>query len=169
VHLERVVHEVHDPVLTQPGLRIERRLEATIEAQARVGDLDHERGRRGMRREIVLWFPGDDRDVRLRLRVLPERERGVQARVPRTAERRREEPPDFRGDRGVGAALGLPDHEHAIEQLQMLAHEHAEIDQPLVLDAAPAPGRCFPLECRSHGATVPTVERGRQRPHPDTC
>jgi len=35
-----------------------------------------------MRREIVLWFPGNDRDVRLRLRVLPEREGGVQARVP---------------------------------------------------------------------------------------
>src|SRR4030095_6143304 len=102
---------------------------------------------RGVRREIVLWFPGDDRDVRLRLRVLPERERGVQARVPRTAERRREEPPDFRGDRGVGARAGGPPPQNPPrESPKMPANKHAEIPQPLVLDAAPAPGRCFPLE-----------------------
>jgi len=46
----------------------------------------------------------------------------------------------LRHDRGVGAALGLPDDKQAVEQLEAFTHKCAELDKPLVLHAPPAPG-----------------------------
>ena len=76
MHLERPIDEVHDPVLVQAGPRVDRRLEAAVEPQARVGDLDDERRRRGVGGDVVERRAGDDRDVGLGLRVLTERQWG---------------------------------------------------------------------------------------------
>ena len=88
IYLERVVDEVHDPVLRETGPSVECRLEASIESQARIGDLDHEGRARGMRLEVVLRLAGDNGDIWLRLGVLAERQRRVQPHVPSRAERR---------------------------------------------------------------------------------
>ena len=114
--------------------------------------------------DVVERRTRDDRDVRLGLRMLAERQRGVQARVPPIAERHGEDLTDLRDDGGVRAPLGLSHEQDAVEQLQTLTHEHPEIDEPLVLHPPPASGCRFPLESRRHDATLPGVRRHRQRP-----
>ena len=83
----------------------------------------------------------------------------MQTDMPLVTERRRHDVADLGDDGGMGAALGVAHHEHAIEQLQPLADEHAEIYQPLVLDTSPAPGRHFLFEGRGHAERVPAVRR----------
>ena len=41
-------------------------------------------------------------------------------------------------DGGMRAALRLPDHERAVEELETLAREHAEIHEAVILDPPPA-------------------------------
>jgi hypothetical protein len=103
-------------------------------------------------------------DVGLGLRDVAQRQGRVLTRMPSIAERRVQALADDSGNGGMGAALALLQD----EQLQAPALEDAEIDEPLVLDASPAPGRRFVLERRGHGATLPPVRRDRQRPRTDT-
>jgi hypothetical protein len=84
--------------------------------------------------------------------------------VASAAERRRQDPADLGGNGGVDASLRLPYDEHAVEQLQTLPDEDAEIDEPLVLDTSPASGRDFPFEGGGHDVTLPGGQRDRQRP-----
>jgi hypothetical protein len=44
VDLERVIDEIHDPVVGHAGARIEARLVPPVEGEAGIGDLDHEEG-----------------------------------------------------------------------------------------------------------------------------
>ena len=63
IYLERAVDEVHDPVLRETGPSVECRLEASIESQTRIGDLDHEGRARGMRLEVILRLAGDNENT----------------------------------------------------------------------------------------------------------
>src|SRR5262249_60951985 len=97
VYLERAFGEIRDPVLGQARPRVEAALEAAVQRQARIRDLDDEgRGRR-MRADIVMGSPGDDGDVGLRLRVVVEGKRRMEAWMPPGAEGRRE----HLGDQGT--------------------------------------------------------------------
>src|SRR5207248_5522578 len=97
-----------------------------------------------------------------------ERDRGLKARMPPGAEGRRQHLADLRHDRGVGAALGLPDDEQAVEQLEALTDEDAEIDETIVLDAPPAPGLHIRLDHGHHSRQGNGTLQDRQRLRSDT-
>jgi hypothetical protein len=169
MHLDDGVDEVDDPVLGQSPPRVQTALDPPVEPQARVGDLDHERGHRRVRVDVVAERAADDRDVRLRLGVVVQCERGLQADVPAIAERRPEELADLSDDRGVAAALRFPDDERAVEQLQAFADEDPELHEPLVFRSTPAAGLRVRVDDRRHwpyGSRGPTR---RQRSGYDTC
>src|SRR6266536_3838394 len=80
-------------------------------------------------------------DVRLRLRVRVERDRELRVDLPGIAERAPQRGQHAPDRRRVPASLRLADDQQAVEELQALAGlEHAQVDQPLVLDARPVPG-----------------------------
>jgi hypothetical protein len=85
VNFDCPVHEVHDPVVIEASPGIDASLETAIQADARVGDLDDERGCRGMAGRGVASAAADDGDVRLRLGVTTEREWELNADAPSRA------------------------------------------------------------------------------------
>ena len=115
------------------------------------------------------WFSGNDGDVRLRLRRIVERQRCVLPHVPAGAERSLQHPGDLRDRGSVQAALRLADDEETVEELETLAGEHSELHEPLVFDAAPAPGLELRLDHRAHGASLRARARTGQRYRLDTA
>jgi hypothetical protein len=115
------------------------------------------------------WFSGHDGDVRLRLRRVVERQRCVLSHVPAGSERSLQHPGDLRDCRSVQAALRLADDEETVEELETLAGEHSEFHEPLIFDAAPAPGLEFWLDHRAHGARLRARARTGQRGGLDTA
>jgi hypothetical protein len=74
VNLQHVVGQIEDPVVGNPGPRIETALLPPIECQARLGHFDDENRVRRMRAAMVTPAAWYHRDVRLRLGVLVERD-----------------------------------------------------------------------------------------------
>ena len=60
---------------------------------------------------------------------------------------------DVSGDRGMRAALGLPDDEQTIQELEALADEHAKVYEPVILHPPQATGLHMRLDHRGHGST----------------
>lgn len=138
MHFEDTIDEVHDPVITQAGSGIKAALDPAVEPQARIGDLYNEGSHGGVSGDIVAGPAGDDGHVWLGLRVVVEGQRRVQARMPSNPECRGEHLTDMGNNRGVGTALRFSDDKQPAEELEALAYEHAEIDEPLVFHPAPA-------------------------------
>jgi hypothetical protein len=138
VDLERVVREIHDPVVGQAGPGVEAALVHAIELQTGLADLDHEDRPGRMSDLVVTKGAGYHREVRLGLRLLVERDRALAANLPSGAEG---DPQRFTGGthgREVAAALRLGDDQLASEELDWIAGaEEATLDQPVVLDACP--------------------------------
>ena len=94
MNLEHGIDDVHDPVFLKAGARIESRLESPVQSQAGIRDLDDQSRRRRVLVEVVRRRSGNDGDIRLRLRIVVERERRMKPRVPPDAERQFEDAPD---------------------------------------------------------------------------
>lgn len=105
-----------------------------------------------MRAQVVTRPAGYDGQVGLRFVI--EGQRRMQARMPPGAEGRRERLTDVGGDRGMRAALGLPDHEQPIQEIEALADEHAEVYKPVILHPPQATGLHIRLDHRSHGYSL---------------
>jgi hypothetical protein len=70
--------------------------------------------------------------------------------VPPGAEGGSERFTDLPHDCGMGAALRLPNREQPVEELETLADEDAELDQPVVLSPAPTTRRNVRIDLRGH-------------------
>src|SRR5438876_994235 len=65
INPEDAAQEVHDPVVGDARAGVQTALAVSIAGEGRVGYLDDEDRRGGMRIEVVLDSPANDRDVRL--------------------------------------------------------------------------------------------------------
>ena len=170
--------EVQDPVLGHSCLRVEAPLVLTIERQAGLGDLDDERGARGVLVAVVAPGAAGHRDVgsgsESSVSAMGPWDRISQPR-PSTARSASSTKADRRV---VRAALGLADHQLPAEQLDRLARlEDAGLDQACVLGsgrAAETGGvglHAWRLARRRSGrqcrARVTTALRSTPTPHPD--
>lgn len=126
--------------------------EAAVEAQAGVGDLDDERGTRGMLATVVSPAPAGHGNVGLRLRLVIEGDRSLGPDQPLRAEGGAEGALDQPDRRVVGGPLGLAHDQVADDELDRLAGaEDADRDQALVLCSRPA---ACPRRRGGHGPTL---------------
>jgi hypothetical protein len=133
--------EIEDPIVRDPGSRIEAGLLPPVELQARVGYLDDENGVRRMDAAVISPAPGHDRDVGLRLGILVERDGTVCPDRPAGAKGLAQRVLGEADGGGMGTALRFADDHGATDQLEALARsEGTQIDQPLVLDTGPVLG-----------------------------
>src|SRR5262245_49487491 len=141
MNLDGAMRDVDDPVVEDPGARIEPRLEFAIGAIGALRDLDDQNGVGGMCVLVRARVEWHHTDVRLRLRVVVERDRQLRIDLPGAAEcvTKRGDHPTNGGS--VPAALWLSHDQEAVEQLEAFVRpEHTELDQAIVLDTRPAPG-----------------------------
>ena len=85
------------------------------------------------------------------------------------AEGRAEHLTDLSDERGVGAALRLPDDEQAVEPPQPLADVVAEIHEPLALPTPPGPVFRYGSITEAMGATVGGRDRTVSAGEPIRC
>jgi len=122
-----------------------------VEEQAAVGDFHEQRTPRRMCDGVVADLAFDYDDVGLRLGIVVERERHLAPNRPAVAESPLEGSLDKKNRGGVRAVLRLANDEQAIEQLQPLACEHPELDEPVVFDPSPPPCLDVMLMMRAMG------------------
>ena|SRR5258705_5505368 len=166
VDLQEPLLEVEDPVVGNPGPRVEAGLLAPSEIQARIGDLDDENGMRRVCISVVTSAAGHDGDVGLWLGVVVERDGPLRANGPVRPEDLSQHVLDEPDGREVRAALWLTDEEGCADQLQALAGpEGAQVDESLVLDAGPALGTDGRGQRHTHQASPdgPTPSTSRCR------
>src|SRR5207245_3336676 len=110
-----------------------------VEGQARLRDLEDERGPRRVAVTVAPSVSPHDRNVRLGLRLVVDLDGALRPYEPARPQRR-PECVFHQADRGVvSAPLGLAHDELASEQLERLAREeNADVDQAVVLGAGPA-------------------------------
>ena len=70
IDLQHPIDQVDDPVLGDPGPRVEASLVAAIELEARVGDFDHEHGSRGVPLAVVGAAAGHDGQINVDYSVI---------------------------------------------------------------------------------------------------
>src|SRR2546428_5581271 len=166
VDLHDVLDEVDDPVIRNPGARVQARFLVAVDVEARLAHFDDEDGPRGMTGQVVAKASGHHGDVRFRLRVVIERQRSLDPDVPAGPERRAERFLHGSNGREVVAALGLGDDEVAAHELDgLVRRQDAGVDQTLVLDAPPAPDLHGTAR---HAVRVAMPPAGRQSPLPVT-
>ena len=134
--LDHAVVQIDDPVVGDADTGVEAGLVATIEGEARVGHLDDQRDRRGMRAREVSRVPRDDHQIGLRLRVIVEGDRQLRTNDPAGAERGLQRLERKHDARRVGTALRLAHQQETIDQLEPLGRvEKSALRQPLVFHA----------------------------------
>src|SRR5216117_1647621 len=140
VNLQHTIDEVQDPIVVQTGTGVEAALVLAVELEARLCDFDDEHGPRGMLAAVVSPASASDRDIRLGLRHIVQRDRPLRSYEPGRSEGSAEGVLDEADRRIVRAALGLAHDQLAPEELDRLAGtEDIDLDQPSVLRPGPAP------------------------------
>src|SRR5207244_3253510 len=100
--------------------------------------------------------------------VVVERHRRLDSGVPPKPERGFHHVANLRHGRGVWTVLRFADDQEPVEQLQALTVEHAEVDEAVVLHAAPAASLHRLLGQQRHGRYGSERRRHRQCPRSDT-
>src|SRR5262249_51217126 len=141
--------------------RVEAPLAPPIELETRLGDFDGQNRARGMGETVVVRAAGNDCDIRLRLRVVVEPDRALRAHGPPGPECLFQDPRGFLDCRVVRGALGLGDHQLSADQFDGLPWlEHAERDEPLILNAVEGPRpdvvQCHPQASYRRGLRAST-------------
>src|SRR5882724_3088317 len=140
VDFQDAIDEVHDPEVLQASAGVDAALVLAVEGQARLRDLDDERGPRGMLTAVAPTRAARDRDVGLGLGLVVERDGTLRPHQPARLEGSAESVLDETDRRVVRALLGLAHDELAPQELEGLARvEDADVDQAVVLRAGPAP------------------------------
>src|SRR5438093_8562952 len=75
VNLQHTIDEVQDPIVVQTGTGVEAALVLAVELEARLCHFDDEHGPRGMLAAVVSPASASDRDIRLGLRHIVQRDR----------------------------------------------------------------------------------------------
>jgi hypothetical protein len=131
VDLDFVVHKVDDPVLGDPGGGVEEALVLAILPDGRVGHFDDEqRGYGVLPRVVAARY---DSDVRLRLRIVGERERAMLADARPLSQDGDEICAETLDGVGMRGTLGVRRDESASQELDALVVEEPELDEALVL------------------------------------
>src|SRR5207249_9687404 len=139
VDFHDAIDEIDDPVIVQTRASVQASFVLPVEGQARLRDLEDERGPRRVAVTVAPSVSPHDRNVRLGLRLVVELDGALRPYEPARPQRR-PECVFHQADRGVvSAPLGLAHDELASEQLERLAREeNADVDQAVVLGAGPA-------------------------------
>src|SRR5882724_1630458 len=140
VYFRDAIDEIHDPVVIQTRASVQATLVLPVEGQARLRDLDDERGPRRVAAAEAPPIARHDRDIGLGLRLGVELDGTLRPYEPARLQRRPESV-FHEADRGVvSAAQGLAHDELAADELERLVREEdADIDQSVVLRTGPAP------------------------------
>src|SRR5256712_4231887 len=170
VDFQNAIDQVHDPVVLQTSASVEAALVLPVEGEARLRDLDDERGPRGMLTAVAPTSAARDRDVGLWLGLVVELDGPLGPHQPARLERSAESVLYEPDRRVVGAVLGLAHDELAPQELEGLVRaEDADVDQALVLRTGPAPraGRIRRHEgdATSHGGGRQCVRSRTQATH----
>src|SRR5207248_10875542 len=120
-----------DPVVLKTGARIQATLVDAVKGEARVGHLDGQGGRGGMRVAITGTRAPDNGDVGLRHRLRVERQRRLHPYDPARRQDGRQAVGDHSDGGDVVTTLRLGNDQLAANELDGLAREHAEVDEPL--------------------------------------
>lgn len=131
VNLDGALRQIHDPIFRDAGPGIEPRLDEAVLAEGIVSDFYDEERVAGVRTRVVAWRY--ERDVGLRLGVVAESERALnldeRALSHRSREQHGELPYGVRMTRSLRAHLD----EQAVNELDPLILEQAEIDEAIIL------------------------------------
>ena len=130
---------VHDPVLRNPHLGVDRPLESPVEGERRTGDLDHqERLARVVAQARILAHDGE---IRLGLRPVIVGKRQLWSDAVAAGELEHQLLVEELDRRGVRPALRAHGDQHAAQELDRFIDEPAEIDKAIVLAARQQPDR----------------------------
>src|SRR4029453_3660976 len=166
IYFEDAIHQIQYPVVCEAGAGVNAALVVTVEAQARLADLDHENRPRRVLSRVIPEAPGHHRDIRFWLGLIVECHRALPPPLPPRAECR-PQPLFHRLDRSeVVGALRLRYDELAADQLDRVARlKESDRDQSIVL--GPAPGMSLDLALR-HAPSLATPAGVCQCPRQDT-
>src|SRR5690242_17306192 len=105
MHLEHTLDDVRDPVVLDAGPSVKAALD-TVQAQARIGDLDDEGSGRRVRADVITRTADHDSHVGFWLRLVVEGHGQLPPRMPPWAEARPEHMADEGDDRGMRLPWG---------------------------------------------------------------
>src|SRR5256886_15466502 len=131
VNLQQKIDEVQDPIVVQTGTGVEAALVLAVELEARLCDFDDEHGPRGMLAAVVSPASASDRDIRLGLPHIVQRDRPPRSYQPGRSAGSAEGVLDEADRRIVRAVLGLAHVTLAAEELDRITGtEDTDLDQP---------------------------------------